>query len=149
MVSVPDGGGSITREEVLRVDGLRKRYSDIEVVRGLSFSKRDVGIRTLSGGMKRRLNALAPNYDFFTYFFTLVWTPMLLLSSVSFPVDQMPAWLAGIAAFLPLKHAIDLARPLMLGRVPDTNLLHVAVLLFYAALAYYVGLVLTRRRLLQ
>jgi lipooligosaccharide transport system permease protein len=95
------------------------------------------------------MNALAPNYDFFTYFFTLVLTPMLLLSGVYFPVDQMPAWIAAIAQFLPLKHAIDLARPLMLGRVPADVLLHVAVLLFYAALAYYVALVLTRRRLLK
>ena len=36
------------------------------------------------------MNALAPGYDFFTYFFTLVLTPMLLLSGVYFPVDQMP-----------------------------------------------------------
>ena len=65
------------------------------------------------------MNSLAPGYDFFTYFFTLVLTPMLLLSGVYFPVDQMPAWLAGIADVLPLKHAIDVARPLMQGRVPD------------------------------
>lgn len=95
------------------------------------------------------MNALAPNYDFFTYFFTLVLTPMLLLSGVYFPVEQMPAWLASAAAFLPLKHAIDLARPLMLDRVPDNVVLHVAVLLAYATLAYYVALVLTRRRLLK
>jgi lipooligosaccharide transport system permease protein len=95
------------------------------------------------------MNALAPNYDFFTYFFTLVLTPMLLLSGVYFPVEQMPPWLASVAAFLPLKHAIDLARPLMLDRVPDNVVLHVAVLLAYAALAYYVALVLTRRRLLK
>jgi lipooligosaccharide transport system permease protein len=95
------------------------------------------------------MNALAPNYDFFTYFFTLVLTPMLLLSGVYFPVDQMPGWLAGATQFLPLKHAIDLARPLMLGRIPDSIALHVGVLVFYAALAYYVALVLTRRRLLK
>src|SRR5262245_38872967 len=81
------------------------------------------------------MNALAPNYDFFTYFVTLVLTPMLLLSGVYFPVDQMPAWLAAVTQVLPLKHAIDLARPLMLGRVPDLVAVHVAVLVFYAALA--------------
>ena len=43
------------------------------------------------------MNAMAPNYDFFTYFFTLVLTPMLLFSGVYFPVEQMPAWLATIA----------------------------------------------------
>lgn len=95
------------------------------------------------------MNALAPGYDFFTYFFTLVLTPMLLLSGVFFPVDQMPAWLAGIAEFLPLKHAIDLARPLLTGTVPSMIPLHIAVLLAYACVAYYVCLVLTRRRLLR
>jgi lipooligosaccharide transport system permease protein len=95
------------------------------------------------------MNALAPNYDFFTYFFTLVLTPMLLFSGVYFPVEQMPGWLATAAGFLPLKHAIDLARPLMLGQVPGNVALHVSVLLFYAGLAYYVALVLTRRRLLK
>ena len=74
---------------------------------------------------------------------------MLLLSGVYFPVDQMPAWLGAVADVLPLKHAIDLARPLMLGRVPADIGLHVAVLLAYAAAAYYAALVLTRRRLLK
>ena len=95
------------------------------------------------------MNALAPGYDFFTYFFTLILTPMLLFSGVYFPVDQMPAWLAAVANFLPLKHAIDLARPLMTGSVPTHIVLHVAVLLAYAIAAYYVALVLTRRRLLK
>ena|SRR5665213_120076 len=95
------------------------------------------------------MNALAPSYDFFTYFFTLVLTPMLLLSGVYFPVDHMPPWLAMAANVLPLKHAIDLARPLMTGVAPSRVLLHVGVLLAYAAAAYYVALVLTRRRLLK
>jgi lipooligosaccharide transport system permease protein len=95
------------------------------------------------------MNSLAPNYDFFTYFFTLVLTPMLLLSGVFFPVDQMPPVLQGVAAFLPLKHAIDLARPLLMGTIPSGILLHVAVLLAYGVAAYYVALVLTRRRLLR
>lgn len=95
------------------------------------------------------MNALAPGYDFFTYFFTLVLTPMLLLSGVYFPVDQLPSWLAAVANVLPLKHAIELARPLMLGRVPSGILLHVAVLVAYALAAWYVALVLTRRRLLK
>src|SRR4029079_19331570 len=92
------------------------------------------------------MNSLAPGYDFFTYFFTLVLTPMLLFSGVYFPVNQMPAWLAHVATALPLKHAIDIARPLMLDRVPDRIALHLAVLAAYAAVAYYAALTLTRRR---
>jgi lipooligosaccharide transport system permease protein len=95
------------------------------------------------------MNALAPGYDFFTYFFTLVLTPMLLFSGVYFPIDQMPAALASVANVLPLKHAIDIARPLMMGRVPSDILVHIAVLAAYAAVAYYVALVLTRKRLLK
>jgi len=95
------------------------------------------------------MNALAPGYDFFTYFFTLVLTPMLLFSGVYFPVDQMPAWLQAVSAALPLSHAIDIARPLMLGKVPSGVALHVAVLLAYSAVAYYIALLLTRRRLLK
>ncbi len=95
------------------------------------------------------MNSLAPGYDFFTYFFTLVLTPMLLLSGVFFPVDQMPPVLQGVAAFLPLKHAIDLARPLLMGNAPGDIALHIAVLLVYAAAAYFVALLLTRRRLLR
>ena len=95
------------------------------------------------------MNSLAPGYDFFTYFFTLVLTPMLLLSGVYFPVDQMPAWLAAVSDVLPLKHAIDLARPLMLGRIPDAAALHLGVLVLYALAAFYAAMVLTRRRLLR
>ena len=95
------------------------------------------------------MNSLAPSYDFFTYFFTLVLTPGLLLSGVFFPVTQMPAPLQAVAELLPLKHAIDISRPLLMNEIPPDLALHVAVLLAYACSAYYVALVLTRRRLLR
>jgi lipooligosaccharide transport system permease protein len=95
------------------------------------------------------MNALAPGYDFFTYFFTLVLTPGLLLSGVFFPVAQMPVALQAVANLLPLKHAIDLARPLMMDTVPTDILLHLAVLSGYSGAAFYIALVLTRRRLLR
>jgi len=101
------------------------------------------------GAMGLIMNALAPNYDFFTYFFTLALTPGLLLSGVFFPVAQMPGPLQIVAGLLPLKHAIDLARPLMMARVPGDIVLHIVVLVAYAVAAYYVALVLTRRRLLK
>ena len=101
------------------------------------------------GGFGLIMTALAPSYDFFTYFFTLVLTPMLLLSGVFFPVDQMPPALQFVSGLLPLKHAIDIARPLLSGRVPDGLLLHILVIAAYAVVGYYIALVLTRRRLLK
>jgi lipooligosaccharide transport system permease protein len=39
-------------------------------------------------------NALAKGYDFFTYYFTLFLTPMMFLSGVFFPREQLPGWCA-------------------------------------------------------
>ena len=91
-------------------------------------------------------NALARGYDFFTYYFTLVMTPMTFLSGVYFPIAQMPAPLQWLAQVLPLTHAVALVRPLVIGEWPQHAGLHTAVLLAYAVAGYWVALVLTRRR---
>jgi lipooligosaccharide transport system permease protein len=91
-------------------------------------------------------NALAKGYDFFTYYFTLVITPMTFLSGVYFPISQMPPWLRGVAEVLPLKAAVDLVRPLVLGNIPADPLQPLLILAGYACSGYYLALVLTRRR---
>ena len=91
-------------------------------------------------------NAVAKGYDFFTYYFTLVITPMTFLSGVYFPIAQMPPWLQGVAQVLPLKAAVDLVRPLVLGTWPIDPLQPLLILTAYAACGYYLALVLTRRR---
>jgi len=91
-------------------------------------------------------NALARGYDFFTYYFTLMLTPMTFLSGVYFPIGQMPGWLQGFAHVLPLTAAVALVRPLMIGEMPAEWLAPMAVLAAYAAAGYYLALVLTRRR---
>ncbi|HJU70708.1 MAG TPA: ABC transporter permease [Paucimonas sp.] len=95
------------------------------------------------------VNALAQRYDFFTYYFTMVLTPMIFISGVYYPIAQLPPWLQAISHFLPLGAAVSLIRPLVLGRWPDMAFVHVGVLLFYCAAGFYVATVLTRRRLLQ
>ena len=91
-------------------------------------------------------NAVAKGYDFFTYYFTLVVTPMTFLSGVYFPIEQMPAWLQAVAQVLPLKAAVDLVRPLVLGQIPADPLGPLLILAGYACSGYYLALVLTRRR---
>jgi lipooligosaccharide transport system permease protein len=91
-------------------------------------------------------NALAKGYDFFTYYFTLVLTPMTFLSGVYFPLEQMPGWLQRIAAVLPLSAAVELVRPLVIGVWPTQWLQPLAVLIAYAAIGYWIALALTRRR---
>jgi lipooligosaccharide transport system permease protein len=100
-------------------------------------------------GLGLAVNSVAPNYDFFLYYFTLLITPMVLLSGVFYPPDSLPAWLATVSAALPLTHAIELARPLVLGRLPTLPLWHALVLLAYGGAGLWLGLILTRRRLLR
>ncbi|MDO8207586.1 MAG: ABC transporter permease [Gallionella sp.] len=95
------------------------------------------------------VTALAPGYEFFMYYFTLVITPMTLLCGVFFPVDQLPAMLQTVSAMLPLTHAVNLARPLLNNAVPVNILADIAVLAGYSLAGYYVSLVLFRKRLAQ
>ena len=98
-------------------------------------------------GLGLIVNAFARGYDFFQYYFTLVITPMAFVSGVFFPASQLPPWLQACAQALPLTHAIELARPLLLGRLPELALLHILVLLAYALAGAYIATVFTRRRL--
>ncbi len=93
------------------------------------------------------MTALAPSYDFFMYYFTLVITPMMLICGVFFPVTQLPQGIQVVASVLPLTHAVDLARPLMNGVVPPQAAMHIAVLVGYTLAGFYISLVLFRRRL--
>ena len=106
-------------------------------VTGLSF-----------GAIGLVITSLAPSYDFFMYYFTLFITPMTLISGVFFPAEQLPAAVQVAAQALPLSHAIALARPLLLGQVPQDIALHLAVLVAYGVTGFWVALGLTRRRLL-
>jgi lipooligosaccharide transport system permease protein len=92
-------------------------------------------------------NALARGYDFFTYYFTLVLTPMVFLSGVYYPANTLPAWLASLAYWLPLAAAVDLARPLVLGQWPPDAAARAGLLAAYALGSFLLALALTRRRL--
>jgi len=101
------------------------------------------------GALGLAINALASGYDFFSYYLTLVLTPMMMLSGVFFPVEQLPAVIQAVATALPLYHGVEIVRPLLSGAVPQALLAHTAVLAGYAAAGFYLATVLTRRRLLK
>lgn len=95
------------------------------------------------------INALAQGYDFFTYYFTLILTPMIFLSGVYYPIAQLPAWLQLVSQALPLSAAVNSVRPLILGTWPDYPLLYIAILVSYCVAGFYVATILTHRRLLK
>ncbi|MDN4575761.1 nodulation protein NodJ [Pandoraea cepalis] len=95
------------------------------------------------------MTALAPSYDFFMFYQTLVMTPMLLLSGVFFPLAQLPAAARHVTEWLPLAHAVALIRPAMLGRPIDLPWLHASALAIYAVVGFAAALGLLRRRILR
>ncbi len=91
-------------------------------------------------------NALAQGYDFFTYYFTLFLTPMMFLSGVFFPREQLPEVVRLMSDWLPLTNAVELVRPLFMDQWPERPWLHAAVLLVYTVVAFWLALGLTRKR---
>jgi len=91
-------------------------------------------------------NALAKGYDFFTYYFTLFLTPMMFLSGIFFPREQLPPLLRAITDWLPLTSAVELVRPLFMDQWPSHGWRALAVLLVYAVAAFWIALALTRKR---
>lgn len=91
-------------------------------------------------------NALAKGYDFFTYYFTLFLTPMMFLSGVFFPREQLPGPIRVVTDWLPLTNAVELVRPLFMDRWPEHPVRSLLVLVAYAVVSFWVALALTRRR---
>src|SRR3954469_14339464 len=84
-----------------------------------------VGLAFASVGLI--MTVLSKNWDFFSFYMTLVMTPMTMISGVFFPAEQLPAPVLAVAQALPLYHGVELVRPLVAGRWPTQIGLHVAV----------------------
>lgn len=95
------------------------------------------------------VTALAPSYDYFIFYQTLVLTPMLFLCGAVFPITQLPQTFQQVAQFLPLSHAIELIRPAMLGRPAGSIGLHMSALCLYTILPFFLSAALFRRRLMS
>jgi lipooligosaccharide transport system permease protein len=92
------------------------------------------------------MTVLAKNWDFFSFYMTLIMTPMTMISGVFFPAEQLPRPMLAVAQALPLYHGVEMVRPLVAGRWPEATLLHVAVLLAYAVAGSGLAVVFARRR---
>jgi lipooligosaccharide transport system permease protein len=100
-------------------------------------------------GIAMIVTAISPSYDFFLYYFTLVMTPMLLLSGVFFPLTSLPDAVQIGAQFLPLAHVVMMVRPLMTGGTINAPILHLGVVIGYVVATYWISAALARRRLIK
>jgi lipooligosaccharide transport system permease protein len=103
-----------------------------------------VGITFSSMGLV--MNALARGFDFFTYYFTLFLTPVMFLSGVFFPLEQLPETVRLVAGWLPLTSAVALVRPLFMDQWPHDAWRNVLVLAAYASVSFWIALAMTRKR---
>ncbi len=91
-------------------------------------------------------NALAKGYDFFTYYFTLFLTPMMFLSGIFFPREQLPDAIRVVSDWLPLTNAVELVRPMFMDQWPAHPLRNTLVLAAYTVAGFWIALALTRKR---
>ena len=105
-----------------------------------------LGVGAMFSSIALIFNALAKGYDFFTYYFTLVLTPMMFLSGIFFPREQLPELVRLASDWLPLTNAVELVRPLFMDRWPEHALRHGAVLCGYTVAGFWLALALTRKR---
>src|SRR4030065_1322986 len=72
--------------------------------------------------------------------------PMMFLSGVFFPIQQMPSFMQGIASFLPLTYAASAMRKVMvLGAGTEAILTDVIVLAVFGSVLLAVGAPMFRR----
>lgn len=95
------------------------------------------------------VNALGHSYDFFSFYFSLFLTPMVMLSGLFFPRDVLPGPLFAISEWLPMTQLLKLVRPIALGEWPDEFLGPVAYLVVVAAAFIVLAYSLTHRRLVK
>lgn len=72
-------------------------------------------IALLFSSLGMLMTSFAKDYDFFTYYFTLVLEPMFLFSGTFFPLKSLPIFVQKSALLLPLAHPVAIVRSWTLG----------------------------------
>jgi lipooligosaccharide transport system permease protein len=84
----------------------------------------------------------------FTMLFRFGITPLFLFSGTFFPIEKLPLFMQPVAWITPLYHGVSLARSLSLGQVDVAgDLIHLAVLVGFTVVGFYIARITYRRRL--
>jgi lipooligosaccharide transport system permease protein len=101
-----------------------------------------------SSAMSMVVTSHARDYDSFTYYFTLVITPMSVLAGTYFPLEHFPKWAQSLAWVMPLTHGVVVTRDLFLGHWHAMNWVNLLVLIAMSLLFSNWAINQTRRRLI-
>ena len=92
--------------------------------------------------------SLIDRIDLYSYYFTLVVTPLFLFSGIFFPITDFPAPVPQIAWFTPLYHAVNVCRELATG--PSLGVLvDVTWMLVFTAALFMLPIYFMRKRLIS
>jgi len=94
------------------------------------------------------MTSIARSYDFFSYYFTLLISPMFLFSGTFFPLENLPRWAQIFAYFLPLTYPVRVARDLFAGKVLWIDGVIVLGILAFSALLGTIAIKRLVRRLM-
>ena len=91
----------------------------------------------------------ARGYEYFYFYMTLVMTPMFIMCGVFYPVSSLPDTAQFFVQLLPLTHAVEIIRPIVVGQ-PITGLgFHLAALVGFGLVTTWIATALFRRRLIK
>ncbi|WP_369423945.1 ABC transporter permease [Methanooceanicella nereidis] len=93
--------------------------------------------------------SIVPTIDSFNYYFTLLVSPMFLLSGVFFPIENLPPIVKDISWWLPLTHAVNIIRSAALGEHNPSFLLDISWMIVFTLIFYALSTVLMKKRLIQ
>jgi len=76
-------------------------------------------------------------------------TPMFLFGGTFFPLENLPAWAQKFAMVFPLTHLVTLVRALAFGSLSPSLWWHLAYLLAFSGLFFYLALAAMHRHLIE
>ncbi len=129
------------------------------VIWGLSLARPEsalviIPVVALTGLMFASLSmfftSIVPGMDSFNYYFTLLMSPMFLVSGVFFPIGQLPAVVQDLAWLLPLTHSVNVIRPAAMGQYNWASFgLEIVWMAAFTLIFYSIATVLMKRRMLD
>ena len=95
------------------------------------------------------ITAMAPNFDYFSYFLELVITPIFFFAGIFFPLSQSPGWLRALSGTFPLTHAVELSRALVMGTVPERPVTNIMFLVIPSIGLFYWAVWRMKKRMIK
>lgn len=100
-------------------------------------------------GLGMLVTSACKNFDYYSYYFELIITPLFFFSGIFFPLDQFPRWLRVAAACSPLTHAVDLSRAMVIGYRPPHPATSVCMIVIPAICLFFLSIDRIKKRVIK